>query len=51
MQIQGKDRLFHAELEYVMSCTKENLIAEYPDLVDILNRAASKNASIPRKEA
>ena len=51
MPIQGKDRLFHAELEYVMSCTKQNLIAKYPDLVDILNRAASKNASIPRKEA
>ena len=51
MPIQGKDRLFHAELEYVMSCTKQNLIAEYPDLVDILNRAASKNASIPRKES
>lgn len=41
MPIQGKDRLFHAELEYIISCSADGLKKSYPALTDILNRACT----------
>ena len=39
MPIQGKDRLFHTELEYLMTLTRAERSAEYPGLIAVLNRA------------
>ena len=42
MPVSGKDRLFHAELEYINDSTPEELREDYSVLVEILNRACTR---------
>lgn len=39
MPVSGKDRLFHAEFEFMINCTPQKLKKNYPVLVSILHRA------------
>ena len=39
MPVSAKDRLFHAEFEFMINCTPQRLRKNYPTLVSILHRA------------
>ena len=43
MPVSGKDRLFHAELEFINECSPQELSQEYPLLVELLNRASNRS--------
>ena len=45
MPVSGKDRLFHAEIEYMMELSVSELKTQYPELVAILTRACFRTGA------
>lgn len=46
MPVSGKDRLFHTEIESMMTLSSSELKEQYPELVAILMRACFRNGQI-----